>query len=62
MTPLGGARLGRSVRGAHPPPGMAVSGMAALELKTVESCHSLHIVPADLFRHLRRVELSRPVP
>ena len=36
---------------------VAVNGMTAFELETVESCRSLDIVPADLFRSVRLVEL-----
>ena len=61
MTPLGGARLGRSVRGAHPPGnGRIRNGGFGAENRG--KLPFPDIVPADLFRHLRRVELSRPVP
>ena len=36
--------------------GVAVSGMAAFEAEAVESCRSLGIVPADLFRLVSLVD------
>ena len=44
--------LGQSRR-----PELAESGMTAFEMKTAESCCSLRIVPADLFRPFTFIEI-----
>jgi hypothetical protein len=41
---------------------LAERGMTAFEMETVESCRSLGIVPADLFRPSRSLKSGRHVP